>query len=315
MLNQPDTSDAPGSLSDESENDVDPALEATATSLAEPTDVDDDDIPETVIEPTRGWRSLDPVELWSYRELVLALTHRDFVVRYKQSILGVAWGVVNPVMQLIVFNVVFGRFGGMASLVEGSYALFVFAGTAPWNFFSSAVNQAGNSLVNNRAFLTKVYVPRLLVPISSMGALLIDFAISFVLLLGLLIWMGASPTWTIALVPLFVLWTLLLAFGVGLFFASLIVEFRDFRIVLGYFTQLWMFVSPVIYPLSRVPGEYRLLYALNPMAGLIGGFRASLLGQPLPLDVIGVSLVTTAVALGLGLGYFRWVERRFADVI
>lgn len=270
-----------------------------------------------VIEPRSGWRGINAGELWQYRDLLYFLTWRDVKVRYKQTVLGAAWAVLQPVMTMIVFTVFFGELGGMAQSthVNVPYPVFVYAALLPWTFFAGAVTQCSQSLIAGSNLISKVYFPRLIVPFAAVGAGLVDFAISFVVMLGLLLWYGLGWSAHILLLPLLVFGTLFAALGAGTLLAALTVAYRDFRYVVPFLVQIWMFVSPVAYPLDVVPTEYRLLYSLNPMAGLIAGYRASLLGQPVPWDCLGVSLAVAVALFVVGAAYFRRVERRFADIV
>jgi lipopolysaccharide transport system permease protein len=268
-----------------------------------------------VIEPRRGWQALNLRELWRFRELLYFLVWRDVKVRYKQTVLGAAWAVLQPVMTMVVFSVFFGKLGGMAQHTQTAFPVFVYAALLPWTFFAAAVSQAGVSLVGSTHLVSKVYFPRLLVPLAAVGGNLVDCAISFVVMLGLMLAYGIFPTASMVLVPFFALGTALVAVGVGTLLAALVVAYRDFRYVINFLVQLWMFASPVAYPLEIVPARWQLLYALNPMAGLISGFRSALLGEPFRWDCIAVSLGVILAILAAGLFYFRRVERRFADVI
>ena len=268
----------------------------------------------TLIRPRRGWRSLDFKELWAYRELLWVLTLRDIKVRYKQTVLGVAWAVIQPVMTMIVFSIFFGRLARMPS--DGfPYPVFVYAALLPWTFFANAVGGSANSLVGSANLISKVYFPRLIIPLSSVGAGLVDFAISAVILLVMMLVYGVGWSVNLLLAPALVLAVIFTALGVGTLLSALTVAYRDFRYVVPFLIQLWMFVTPVVYPASLVPERWQWLFYLNPMAGLIEGFRAAFLGRP--FDVVGLSIsFTVAVAFFLaGILYFEKVERRFADII
>ena len=267
-----------------------------------------------VIRPRAGWQPVNLGELWRYRELLGFLVWRDIKVRYKQSVMGAAWAIIQPVSTMIVFTVFFGRFGGMAQHVSIPYPVFAYAGLLAWTYFSGAVGQAGNSLVSSASMIRKVYFPRLIIPLAACGVGLIDFAVACLVMAGLMIWYGVAPTPQIILFPLFLGLTVVTAVGVGTLLSALTIAYRDFRYVLGFLTQLWMFASPVAYPLEVVPEKYRLIYAINPMVGALNGFRASLLGTGVNWGVVGVSAASSAVALAVGLLYFRRVERRFADI-
>jgi homopolymeric O-antigen transport system permease protein len=267
------------------------------------------------IEPPRSWQTIDASELWRYRELLYFFVWRDIKVRYKQTVLGAAWAVIQPLSTTFLFTMIFGVLGGMSRQVEGPYALHVFVGLLPWTFFANAVNQAANSLVGSGHLISKVYFPRILVPFASIVGGLVDFAISFAALLALMAFYGVWPTGRFLLLPLFLVGTMAAAAGTGLWFAALIVTYRDFRYVVAFVVQLWLYATPVLYSLGIIPERWRLLYAINPMAGMISGFRATVLGGPWQPAVIGVSALSALVLFVLGLRYFMNVERRFADVI
>jgi lipopolysaccharide transport system permease protein len=267
------------------------------------------------IRPRRGWQPINLAELWRFRELLGFLIWRDVKVRYKQTVLGGAWALIQPVMTMIVFTIFFGRFGGMAEHVTVPYPVFAYAGLLAWTYFATTITQAGNSLVSSANLLSKVYFPRLIIPISSAGVGLVDFAIAAVLMFGLLAWYGVALTWQLLLLPVFLVLLVTAALGVGTLLAALVIAYRDFRYVLGFMVQLWMFASPLAYPIGVVPEQWRLVYALNPMVGVIDGFCAALLGTPLRWDVIGVSAASAVVCMVAGLFYFKRVERRFADIV
>jgi homopolymeric O-antigen transport system permease protein len=267
------------------------------------------------LEASGSWQMLNLAELWAYRELLFFFVWRDVKVRYKQTVLGAAWAVIQPLMTTVVFTVLFGRFGGMSKQVEGPYALHVFVGMLPWTFFSNAVSSAANSLVGSSHLISKVYFPRILIPIAAIAAGLVDFAISFVVLLLMMAWYGVAPTPAILAMPLFLLGTIVCAAGAGVLGAALIVTYRDVRYVMPFVIQLWLFATPVLYTLDIIPAKWHALYALNPMAGTIAGFRASVLGGPFPARVILISSVAALVMFATGVRYFVQVERRFADVI
>jgi len=267
------------------------------------------------LEAPRSWQMLNLAELRDYRELLFFFVWRDVKVRYKQTVLGALWAVIQPLATTFFFALLFGRFGGMARQVSGPYALHVFVGMMPWTFFSNAVVLAASSLVGSSHLITKVYFPRILIPAAAIASSLVDFAISFLVLAIMMAIYGVAPTWRIVTMPLFVAGTVVAATGAGVLFAAMIVTYRDLRYVLTFVMQLWLFASPVLYTLDIIPAQYRLWYALNPIAGMIAGFRTSALGGPFPLDVIAISTITTVVVIVVGVRYFLQVERRFADVI
>ncbi len=266
-----------------------------------------------MIQPRPGWIAIDWRELWESREILAFLVLRDVKVRYKQTVLGVLWAALQPLFTMVIFTVIFGRFAKIPS--EGfPYAIFVFAGLLPWTFFANAVTQASQSLVNQQSLLTKIYLPRLFVPGAAVGGGLIDLAVSGVVFLGIMLFYGVAPGWGFLAVPLLVLATTASALGVGLSLAALTVTYRDFRYVVPFLIQSWMYVSPVIYPVSVVPERWQWALALNPMAGMIDAFRSALLGLPWNLTTLAVSSVSGTAFLVFGLFYFRKTERRFADV-
>jgi lipopolysaccharide transport system permease protein len=270
--------------------------------------------PLVVIEPSRSWLALDLASLWAYRELLYFLTWRDVKVRYKQTALGVAWAVLQPLFTMLIFSLFFGRLAGIPS--DGApYPLFAFAGLLPWVFFSNAVSNSGNSLVGSANLITKVYFPRLLVPGAAVGAGLVDLLLGFALLALLMVYYGAMPSSGIVLLPVLVVLLTLLALGVGLLASALNVKYRDIRYALPFIIQLWMFVSPVIYPASFVPAQWRWVLWLNPLAGIIEGFRAALFGAPVSWGMLGAAALLTLALLVFAAFIFRRMEKSFADVV
>jgi lipopolysaccharide transport system permease protein len=271
-----------------------------------------------VYEPPRGWARLDLRELWSYRELIYFLTWRDVMVRYKQAVFGVAWAILQPLLTMIVFTVVFNSILGVQSPVSTvPYAVFSFAGLLPWQYFAGALTRSSGSLVGNANLLTKVYFPRLVIPFSAVLAGLVDFGIAFIVLLVLMAGNGIAPTWNIVFLPFFILLAIATALAVGLWTSALNVLYRDVGYLMPFVVQLWMFLSPVIYPIDAIPaGPLRIVFALNPMTSVIGGFRWALLGQAFPSDpLLWVSVAVIPVLLVSGLYYFKRMERVFADVV
>ncbi len=269
----------------------------------------------TVIEPRPGWRMIDFAELWRYRELVYFLTWRDVVVRYKQTVLGAAWAILQPVMTMLVFVVLFGKMGRMAEQVDGPFAIYVYAALLPWQFFSTSASQGAQSLVSGANLISKVYFPRLIIPLAAVGAALVDLALSFGVMGLLMVWFGVWPTWRVLTLPFLLLGVILTSVGVGSLLSALTVAYRDFKYVVPFMLQMWMFASPVGYPMSAVPQQWRMLYSLNPLAGLIAGFRWALLGEPISPGEFCLSLSVGILLLIVGTLYFRRVERRFADIV
>jgi lipopolysaccharide transport system permease protein len=269
-----------------------------------------------VIEPARGRIGINWSELWHHRELLYFLTWRDVKIRYKQTVLGAAWAVLQPLMTMIVFSLIFGRLAGLGAKTGGTpYPVYVYTGLLPWTFFANAIANSGNSLIGSSNLITKVYFPRLIIPLAAVGAGLMDFAISLVVLFALMGFYGTAISWQVLFLPLFLAGTLVAATGVGALLSALTVAYRDFQYVVPFLVQLWLFVTPVIYPSSLVPQQWRWLLSLNPMAGLIDGFRAAFLGRPLEWPHVGLSLLVAGLLFVGGAAYFRKVERRFADVI
>lgn len=268
----------------------------------------------TTIRPTNGWRSLDFREVWEYRELLWVLTMRDVKVRYKQTVLGVGWAVIQPILLMVVFSIFFGRLAKMPS--DGvPYPIFAYAALLPWTFFANALAGAGNSLVASSQLISKVYFPRLIIPLASVGSWLIDFAFAVIILLLMMRGYGVGWTWNLLAAPILVIVLMLTALGVGTILSALTVAYRDFRYVLPFLVQLWMFATPVVYPASIVPAKWRWLLNLNPMAGVIDGFRSVFLGRPFDVPAITLSFAIAAAAFIAGIAYFANVERRFADTI
>jgi lipopolysaccharide transport system permease protein len=277
--------------------------------------------PETILlRPSRGWSALNLGDLWGYRELIYFMTWRDVIVRYKQTVLGAAWAIINPLVNMIVLQVVFGDFAGMQA--EGGIPgpLFRFAAVLPWGLFSGALSSAGRSMLTNRSILTKVYFPRLIIPLSSVLSGLVDFGISFLVLVGMLLYWGVKPTPGLFALPFIVLLALIAALGLGLWFSALNVLYRDVGYVLPVLTQLLLFISPVGYSTGKVPINLQFLYAMNPVVGVVESFRWATLGT-VPSDSLALGVlvaISSTVAVFLlvsGLFYFRRMERTFADMV
>jgi lipopolysaccharide transport system permease protein len=262
----------------------------------------------------QGVAALDWAELWEYRELLYFLIWRDVKVRYKQAALGAGWAVLQPAMAMVIFTIIFGRLVKLPT--DGSpYPVFVYAGLLPWTFFSNAVTTASNSLVNSANLITKVYFPRVIIPLAAVGAGLVDFTVAFGLLIILLVWYHIPLTPWFALVPVFLLLTIIAAVGVGTILSALTVNYRDFRWVLPFAIQVWLYATPVTYASSVVPEKWRVAFGLNPMAGVVEGFRSAVLGRPPLWTLVETSAVVAVTALVLGLVYFQRVERTFVDVV
>jgi lipopolysaccharide transport system permease protein len=283
---------------------------------AEPTAAAQDDLPETVIEARPGWHIVNFKEVWRYRELLVFLTWRDIKVRYKQTVLGALWALLQPLATMIVFVLFLGNVAGITTH-ETPYPLFVLAGTIAWTFFANAVTTAGSSIVGSQNLVTKVYFPRLIIPMGAVGAGLVDFLVACALYGVVMAWYGLVPGWGIILAPLIFLFLVIAALGVGTLLAALTVAYRDFRYVVPFGVQLWMFATPCIYIQSEqiVGPRGQAWLPLNPAYGLIYNFRQCLLGGPLDIYALWVSAAVSVGLLVLGCMYFRRVERSFADVI
>lgn len=272
--------------------------------------------PIVKISPSRGWIALRLSELWLYRELVYFLIWRDVKVRYKQTALGAAWAIIQPFFTMIVFSLFFGTLGGFNKTVPINYSIYTYAALVPWTFFANGLSQASNSLVGNANLIKKVYFPRLVVPIAAVLSGIIDFVLAFAVLIGMMIYFGVLPTLNIIWLPLFLLLALITSLGVGLWLSALNVEYRDVRYVVPFLIQIWQFASPIAYPSTIVPERWRALYGLNPIVGVVEGFRWALLGTGSAPSVL--VLVSTAAALAIlvsGAFYFRRMEKTFADVV
>jgi homopolymeric O-antigen transport system permease protein len=271
--------------------------------------------PTVVIEPGRGLFHLGLREIWEYRELLYVLVGRDIRVRYKQTVIGAAWAVVQPLITMLIFLVIFGTFAKFPS--DGlPYPVFAYSAILPWYFFSQALANASQSLVGDSNLLKKVYFPRLIIPLAAVIRPAVDFAVSFVVLLGMMVWYGIGVTWAVLAVPLFLLLALVTALAVGLWLATINVRYRDVVHTIPFLIQVWMFASPVAYSVSLIPEQYRLVYSLNPMVGVIEGFRWATLGTAGPqIAVLLISAVVVLLILASGLMYFRKMERTFADVV
>lgn len=270
--------------------------------------------PFILIKPKKGWVPLRLDELWEYRELLYFFIWRDVKIRYKQTIMGVSWAIIQPLFTMVVFSLFFGRLAGVPS-DNVPYPIFSYAALVPWTFFSNAFIQASNSLVNNASMIKKIYFPRLAVPLATVLAGSFDFVLAFVVLLGMMLYYGLMPTINVIWLPFFMIIALITSLGIGLWFSVMNVQFRDVRYIVPFLAQAWMFATPIAYPSSLLPKPWRIVYGINPMVGVVEGFRWALLGtdtSPGPIVI-----VSSIVAVGLlisGAFYFRRMEKTFADV-
>ena len=271
--------------------------------------------PFVVIEPSRSWFDLKLKALWDYRELLYFLAWRDLKARYAQTVMGLAWAVVQPLFMMAVFRSFWMRFARFPS--DGiPYPLFAYAALVPWTFFAKSLDRSGFSVVTESNLITKIYFPRLIIPLSATLGGLLDFAIAFLLLVAMMVWFGVLPTWKLVVVPFYLLLTVMASLAVSLWFSALFVKYRDIAAVIPLMTQVWMFACPIVYPVSMIPQEWQRLYSMNPMVGVIGGFRWALLGAPAPDPaVLALNVVTIAVFLVFGMAYFNRMANTFADVI
>jgi len=287
------------------------------TQQSRPTvSADQAPVPHLVIQPSRGWVSLKLRELWEYRELLYFLTWRDIKVRYKQTVLGAAWAIIQPFMTMVVFSLFFGKLAAIPS--DGvPYPIWSYAALVPWTFFASGLTMSSNSLVSSANLIKKVYFPRLTIPIATVLSGVIDFVLAFIVLLILMLLYGILPTANIIFLPYFILLAFVTSLGVGLWLSAMNVQFRDIRYVVPFLTQFWLFATPVAYPSSLIQNEtLRALYGINPMAGVVEGFRWTLLGtDTAPGTMIVISSIAALLLLISGLFYFRRMEKTFADMV
>ena len=270
--------------------------------------------PVVIIRPSPRWAALNLGDLWTYREVLYFLIWREVKVRYKQTVFGVAWALLQPLFAMLIFSIFFGRLAGIPS--DGlPYPLFVYAGLVPWTFFANSVTSSGNSLIMNPNLITKVYFPRMIIPAAAVGAGLIDFTIAFLLLIGMMLFYGTFPAWGIVLLPVFIVLMAGVAFGVGMWLAALNVKYRDVRYALPFLIQMWMFATPIIYPSSLVPDQWRWALALNPLTGIVEGYRAALFGGALDWGMLGISTVITLVVFFSCAFVFRRMEKQFSDIV
>ncbi|MHB0869401.1 MAG: ABC transporter permease [Chloroflexota bacterium] len=273
------------------------------------------ELPVTILEPPRGWAALELRAVWEYRELLYFFAWRDLKVRYKQTAIGVAWAVIQPFFTMVVFAVFF---GGLAKVPSDGmpYAIFAYTALVPWTYFAGALANAGSSVVSHEHMVTKVYFPRLLLPLSAVLSGLVDLSIAFVVLVALMFYFGMAPTAAMVALPGFVLLAMATAVGAGLWLSAMNVEYRDIRYAIPFLLQIWMFATPIVYPSSVVPEAWRVIYGLNPMAGVVDGFRWALLGAAQPsVPLLAASVATVALLLITGLYYFRRMESGFADIV
>ena len=277
--------------------------------------VDRTNAPEILIEPSRGWQALGLKELWEFRELFYFLAWRDIKVRYKQTALGASWAILQPLLSMLIFTLIFGILAKIPS--DGlPYPLFAYSALLPWQLFVYALTQSSNSLIENARLISKVYFPRLVVPLASVVAGVVDFFIAFSILILLMFYYGVVPTWGVLALPFFLILALGAAMSVGLWMSALNVKYRDVRYTVPFLAQAWMFATPIVYPSSMIPEAWRWLYGLNPMAGVVEGFRWALLGTNiLHLPLILVSASVVVIALVGGLYYFKRMEKMFADLV
>jgi homopolymeric O-antigen transport system permease protein len=270
--------------------------------------------PLVVIQPNQSWKLVSFRDLWAYRELLFFLTWRDVLVRYKQTALGAAWAILQPLFMMLIFTLFFGRLAAVES-AGIPYPLFALAGLVPWTFFSNAITASGNSLVGSSHLISKVYFPRLIVPAAAMLAGLVDFALAFLLFIGMMVYYRVGVTAQVLVLPVLVLLTALFALGVGTWMAALNVKYRDVRFALPFLIQIWLFVSSVILPSSALGPKWRRVLLLNPMSAIIEGYRAALFGLPFDWPALGVATVITLAVLAYSIFSFSRVERSFADII
>jgi lipopolysaccharide transport system permease protein len=268
-----------------------------------------------VIEANKSWVPLRLADLWAYRELLYFLIWRDIKVRYKQTLLGATWAILQPLLTMLIFTLLFGKLAGIKS--EGlPYPMFAYGGLLIWTFFANSVTNSGNSLVGSAHLITKIYFPRMIVPAGAVAAGLVDLALAFLIQIGLMIYYGVHATWALLMVPPLIVLTTLLALGVGMWLSALNVKYRDVRYAIPFLIQLWMFASPIIYPVSMLPARWQWVLTLNPLTGIIQNFRIALFGnQPFVWKSLGISVAITAVVLVYSSYSFRRMERHFADIV
>ena len=289
----------------------------TATNFDKKWNKPNDELPEepvVIIEANRRSLWLDLQKLWHYRDLLFVLTVRDIKVRYKQTVLGILWVVIQPVFMMVFFTLIFGRLAGMPS--DGvPYPIFAYAGLLPWTFFSNALNSSANSLVGNSSLITKVYFPRMIIPIASVGAVLIDFIIAFGLLILLMFYYGIGFSWNILMLPFLALLTALAAISAGMLMSALNVKYRDIRYALPFIIQIGMFATPIIYPSTLISEKWSWLLKLNPLTGIVEAFRSAIFGKPFDFAALGISIFISVILMIYSIYNFRRMERSFADMV
>lgn len=275
----------------------------------------ENDLKEIVLEPPRGWLKLRISELWEFRELLYFLTWRDIKVRYKQTLLGIVWAIIQPLMTMVIFSVVFGKLAKLPS--EGMpYPIFAYTALLPWQLFSRALSDAASSVVSNQHMITKIYFPRIFLPTSSIISGLIDFSIAFLILLGMMFYYKITISWNILFLPIFLLLAVINAMAVGMWLSALNVRYRDVKYITPFLLQVWLYATPIAYSTTLIPEEWRVLYSLNPMVGVVNGFRWALLGQSFEVSsLFAVSIGVVVVFFFSGLFYFQRMEQTFADLI
>lgn len=269
---------------------------------------------DLIIEPGRSEKNYWK-DVWRYRELFYILSWRDIKVRYKQTVIGGAWSIIRPLLTTIIFTIVFSRIAKLNNPSLAPYSLMVFAGMLPWQFFSNALSESSNSLIGNANLITKVYFPRMIIPASSVITSMVDLGISFIIMIGMFIWFQFVPSWHIIFLPLFIVLAFLCSFGIGLYITAVNVKYRDFRYIIPFIIQIGFYISPVGFSSAVIPAKWQIWYALNPMVGVIDGFRWCLLGDPMNWNSFYVSIFIIALFLWLGIFYFRKMEKTFADNI
>lgn len=296
---------------------LDPPASSTASGSPPPSTQHLPEKPVVVIEASRSWAGLRLKDVWQYRELLYFLTWRDVKVRYKQTFLGAAWAVLQPLLTMLVFTLLFGRLAGLSKQTGGiPYPIFAYSGLLTWTFFQNAVTNSSNSLVGSVNLITKIYFPRMIIPMAAVGSGLVDFAVAFVILTGLMLYYGVGVTWAILLLPPLVVLTTVLAAGVGMLLSALNVKYRDIRHAVPFLTQLWMFASPIIYPSTLLPGRWRWLLILNPLTGIIENFRVALFRhKEFDWPALGASVAIAGFLFVYSAYSFRRMEKSFADII